>query len=490
MLPTSAWLALVTGFWSLLYLLDAYAKTHKRYGLRYCEFQDRNGIQVTVAQVRWYSTCLNRVFLKVGQWKPALTRVWFTAGVWFGIAAMLSSIALLIWTLIKSFSVEKKERVLTPVMPGVNLPLNQIVYYFAVLFISGVFHEFGHAMAAVREQVRVNGFGIFLLAIYPGAFVDLHTDQLNAVSPIRQLRIYCAGIWHNFVLVLAGIFVMLTLPALLSPLYVTGSGVVLTDVIKNSPVFGKHGLQSGDFVNALNGCPVNSIEDWSRCMGAIVYYPPPGYCMPVGKLQQMSHTVPLYVGYGGHLECCNNTSASDLCFSYEIVSDSENQEKSHSCVEARPVTEQPRCQKNSDCLAARRTVCIHPFLDKNTKLIKIMKSRGKSVLYVGDPYLFGHSVSVSNYIPKYSYLPISLPDIIDLFCRYLISLSGALAILNAVPCFALDGQYILTAFIEFSLKTVLPNREDRESVQSLTLIFGTILLAANILLALYTLFVS
>ncbi|XP_071955506.1 membrane-bound transcription factor site-2 protease-like isoform X2 [Antedon mediterranea] len=408
MLAMNAWFALVMGFWSILYLLDAYAKTHQRYGQRYCEFKERNGFQVTMAQVRCYSTCLNHIFLRIGQWKPTLTRIWFTGGVWFGIIAMVSSIGLLTWTLVKSFSVEKKERVLTPVMPGVNLPLNQIVYYFSVLFVSGIFHELGHAVAAVREQVRVNGFGIFLLVIYPGAFVDLHTDHLHAVSAIRQLRIYCAGIWHNFVLVVTGVLVMSTLPTLLSPMYVTGTGVVLTDVVKNSPVFGAHGLQTGDYINALNGCPVNSIEDWSRCMGAIVYYPAPGYCMPIGKLQQMSHTIPLFVGYGGHPECCSNSSVSDLCFSYEIVSDANNKEKSYSCVEARPVTEQPRCQKNSDCLAARRTVCVHPFLEKSTKLIKIMKSKGKSVLYVGDPYLFGHSVSVSNYIPKYSFLPLSL----------------------------------------------------------------------------------
>lgn len=44
-----------------------------------------------------------------------------------------------------------------------------------------------------REQVRVNGFGIFVFVVYPGAFVDLFTTHLNIISPVQQLRIFCAG---------------------------------------------------------------------------------------------------------------------------------------------------------------------------------------------------------------------------------------------------------------------------------------------------------
>jgi len=35
-------------------------------------------------------------------------------------------------------------------MPGVNLPISQIFYYLLTLFICAVFHEIGHAIAAVR----------------------------------------------------------------------------------------------------------------------------------------------------------------------------------------------------------------------------------------------------------------------------------------------------------------------------------------------------
>ena len=70
------------------------------------------------------------------------------------------------------------------------------------LFICGIIHEFGHGIAASREQVRVNGFGIFVMFIFPGAYVDLCSDHLKIISPMSQLRIFCAGVWHNIVLVL------------------------------------------------------------------------------------------------------------------------------------------------------------------------------------------------------------------------------------------------------------------------------------------------
>jgi len=38
------------------------------------------------------------------------------------------------------------------------------------------------------EQVRVNGCGYFLFIIYPGAYVDLNSEQVQMISAYRQLR--------------------------------------------------------------------------------------------------------------------------------------------------------------------------------------------------------------------------------------------------------------------------------------------------------------
>lgn len=44
------------------------------------------------------------------------------------------------------------------------------------------------------EHLPVNGFGAFVLVLYPGAFVDLPEDSLQHLSAGKLLKIYCAGI--------------------------------------------------------------------------------------------------------------------------------------------------------------------------------------------------------------------------------------------------------------------------------------------------------
>ncbi len=48
---------------------------------------------------------------------------------------------------LKDISEVGKQR---PAVPGVNLPTSQLAYFFIALLLSGVIHELGHAVAALR----------------------------------------------------------------------------------------------------------------------------------------------------------------------------------------------------------------------------------------------------------------------------------------------------------------------------------------------------
>lgn len=82
--------------------------------------------------------------------------------------------------------------------------------------------------------MHVNGFGLFLFILYPGAFVDLSPDHIHTVSPLRQLRIYCAGVWHNFIIVIFGALLLGMLPVCVLPLYKVNQGVMVTNVVQVS----------------------------------------------------------------------------------------------------------------------------------------------------------------------------------------------------------------------------------------------------------------
>ncbi|KAJ8317788.1 hypothetical protein KUTeg_004659 [Tegillarca granosa] len=116
MLQTT-WIALILGFWSSLYLLDAFLKTQKWSRRQYHDFQERTGLSVSICQFRWYSTWFNRTFLRLGQWKPNFMRLWFTVGVGFALLAMVLSMFLLTLLVINTFRKQPvDQQVLTPVV--------------------------------------------------------------------------------------------------------------------------------------------------------------------------------------------------------------------------------------------------------------------------------------------------------------------------------------------------------------------------------------
>jgi len=78
-----------------------------------------------------------------------------------------------------------------------------IIGIFTVLFA----HEPMHALLARAEKIRIKSFGLLLLFVLPGAFVDPDEKQIKKLSILKKLRIYAAGSFGN--LIVAGIFLLL-----------------------------------------------------------------------------------------------------------------------------------------------------------------------------------------------------------------------------------------------------------------------------------------
>nr|XP_048718869.1 membrane-bound transcription factor site-2 protease isoform X2 [Caretta caretta] len=383
----------VLGGWSVIYLADTLLRSSSSLKASYEDWLMSYGLSISPFHMRWQTALFNRLFYSWGRWKPRFLYLWFSIGMVFGIVAMFGSVVLLGKTLIQTLTLMiteapavQNDRMLQVVVPGVNLPISQLTYFFTAILISGVIHEVGHGVAAIREQVRFNGFGIFIFIVYPGAFVDLFTTHLQLISPVQQLRIFCAGVWHNFVLGVASLIVLFLLPAILFPFYYTGVGALVTEVTEDSPANGPRGLFVGDLVTHLQDCSVRGVEDWNSCLGEISQKTQIGYCINAAILQQLS---------------------------------------------------------------------------------------------------FPARVSLSSFVPRHNFLSIDLPVVIETMCKYLISLSGALAVINAVPCFALDGQWILNSFLEATLASLIVEKQNRELVGFLILLAGSALLAANVALGLW-----
>ncbi|KAG8450605.1 hypothetical protein GDO86_003034, partial [Hymenochirus boettgeri] len=457
----------------------------------YEEWLTGQGFGISPFHIRWQTTLFNRLFYKWGRWKPRLLYIWFTLGMVFGIIAMFGSIFLLGKTLIQTLNqmmadspASQNDHMLQVVVPGVNLPISQVKhYFFSAILISGVLHEVGHGVAAVRESVRFNGFGMFIFIVYPGAFVDLFTTHLQLVSPVQQLRIFCAGVWHNFILSIVGLLILFPLPALLFPFYYIGVGALVTEVVEDSPASGPRGLFVQDLITHIQDCHVTGVDDWHACIAEISELPQTGYCINVANLHQLHFPSRVYKRLDGSVECCSNNSLSDVCFSYS----SKHKRQQFTCLPARKsIQGSQECHSNVDCQKTDAdSVCAVPSIENQTRLIRVRHAPHVDMLFIGYPVHLQYAVSLSNFVPRYDFLSLSFPVVIETFCKYLISLSGALAVINAVPCFALDGQWILNSFIEATLSNIIPDKQNRELVGFFILLAGSVLLTSNVVLGLW-----
>nr|CAB3263676.1 membrane-bound transcription factor site-2 protease [Phallusia mammillata] len=499
MLPTT-FVAIVLASWSSFHLLHNFICTNAHTSPAVSNFLQNNNIFVTPFQVRWFTQRWNRWIVKLGRsWN---LKIWFDLGVLFGGVSMVAATALLIHTLLTSIkdlpffrepSQLASPQVLTVIVPGINLPLKDIWYLLSAVLISGILHELGHALAAASEGVKMNGFGMFMFVIYPGAFVDLNSEDLNKANTKKQLRIYCAGVWHNFAICIIACALILLLPFILTPVYAQkGQGVVVTFQDKMSPLQGESGLHLGDKILSLDHCSISTAKDWLQCLNLTIHTPQAGSCISVsqmnaleltdGKLQPSSTA-------GNRVDCCgSNPPATHLCYQFQTDSDER-----FSCLPGRTVIAGRPCVTNDGCNdkqmseGNQRNVCVVPYLETPARFLRIVASRNfppfakHHVLYLGDPVDLLRFISVSEYEPRFSPMPLQLPAVMLKFLQYMFSMSGALALLNIVPCYALDGQWAFKTFLDHFYVTP-PNLSHRkELIYKIVLGIGTLLVASNIL---------
>lgn len=62
----------------------------------YLVFMQKTGLSVGPFQLRWYTTSLNRLILKMSFWHPRIQSDWFTFGSWITICLIVPSICVVI----------------------------------------------------------------------------------------------------------------------------------------------------------------------------------------------------------------------------------------------------------------------------------------------------------------------------------------------------------------------------------------------------------
>lgn len=116
-------------------------------------------------------------------------------------------------------------------LPGIDMPFNEIGYYIITLAVCSIMHELGHALAAAREDVQLFGLGILIAFTIPIAYVHISSEQLSSLPLKNQLRVTCAGIWHNIVLATIAATVLLLSTWFWAPFYAIGNGIYVKTIL-------------------------------------------------------------------------------------------------------------------------------------------------------------------------------------------------------------------------------------------------------------------
>jgi len=386
---------------------------------------------------------------------------------------------------------------ITPLLPGVNLPKSQIWYVLIALFLSAVVHELGHALAAGAEELRVNGVAGFLALVFPGAYVQIRGVEM--LPPWRQLKVYCAGAWHNIAVALVCVVGVLSLPVALWPFFsLAQAGAVVVSVPETSSLYGY--VRPGDVLVATGPHLITSRKDFFHGLGsAKVSNQSLGFCMTSDFVAKNSVK---------GTECCEpQTEESEIrrekdelqCFEHYGTN-------SRHCLSSRSVATMNTCHSSDEC---RETVpslsgteqsgCFAVVVPEGERLIDVHIVEGGSgkdrhFLFQGLPEVLGHSILLSDYTPRftalYGYSPllyrfivsIDAPRKMDRLFKYTFSVSVALAILNMTPVFFLDGEASAILFVRLLHPDLSPVFE--EKLKKALLVSGTSLLVANIVFSL------
>lgn len=250
---------------------------------------------------------------------------------------------------------------------------------------------------------------------------------------------------------------------------------------------GAHDFQIGNILTQIDDCRLSNTLSWRECLINIAENPSLGFCVDGGYLPETP--------YSDLSQCCvgNEFFQSHQCFA------SDSKEPAFFCLKARQVSESSsnRCRSSSDCVGSYS--CLIPAFDSKfesasnesssrpLRLMRITRTNGEPVLFIGTPGELFSAVHVSNYLPRLTFLGSRVADFFESFLKYVISFSAGLGVLNLVPCYYMDGQYVANSLCELLCRKRLSLSSKRKLTNVVT-IFGTVIIAINLVCSVYSLF--
>ncbi|KAF9473475.1 hypothetical protein BDN70DRAFT_867348 [Pholiota conissans] len=355
---------------------------------------------------------------------------------------------------------------ITPIVPGVTVPLSHLPVIIAAVFIAQVVHEVGHALAAALEFLPMTACGASFTVCIPAAFVSFPTSAMKTLPPKARSRIIAAGPYHNLVfwafLSLAAWSGVAHLASFVSGYRdISSIGKVVVDVNPESPL-SLH-LQPGSIITQLDdtslGSTSQSIDVWTTYLQGTVKESLLGWCVAKSVLGSGDFLQYLAAANGmlsaKSYECCNN-EASKRPSAFSCFGSKDSLERG--CIDPVPILTSRhgdnRCQSSDKC--PPESSCVFP--SKGVQLLRLTVRSSISnvqdqttILWSGPPIEIWEEVQVSTWVPRIWVLPLWIPPLAATFWEYLTMATLSLYFFNLLPLPHLDGTQLLHSFLDWGL---------------------------------------
>ncbi|KAJ6231215.1 protease m50 membrane-bound transcription factor site 2 protease [Anaeramoeba flamelloides] len=504
-------------------------------------------LTVSIFSVQWHSprirNYLNQFLIKRERLTKFLNK-WFYVGIISSVIVMVLSTLLWIYNGIKviritlGFQEEDEQQLITPIIPGVNIPTSHIIYLVLALIFNGVFHELGHALASVSINLPIRKVGFFLAVFYPGGFVEVQKD-IEKRSNKNKLKVFSAGIWHNIFIFFLSILLIIILPMVIKIFFISSNGSIIVSTKGNHELIQPFPI--GDAIVEVNNCSVTNTWELFMCLKGLKVGKEEngtrhGRCASVGVLNDAIETSGLYCCEEngdfdvGDLKCLETIKSKHFLKQnmkkenkmkqesdngnekkQKMVLNNDNERETNDnngkdnksdqndnmdiiniCLSPKKILKNNVCMNNSQCLNSQNTDsfreterCVFSIHEEENYFLRFQLSSGKTSNYFGNLKSFVDSLEFSNHYDRFGLWKIlpstmKIPSFFDFLIRYSLTLSGGLIVINVSPCYYTDGGYIIQTLIDIFIK------RNTQKIKKIVLVAGTSILLLNIVLSLFT----
>lgn len=202
---------------------------------------------------------------------PRFLDVLSKIGVFVGFLGMFLISGILIYYLIKTFTVPSGPAAVQVVLPfkvkgTFYVPF---FYWLSCLTIIAFIHEFAHGVIARRRGIPIKSSGIAFLSvivpIVPAAFVEPDEKKVRKKSNMDQLSVFAAGPFSNLLLALLAFLVMIFVLSPLNSQFYQPDGVLISSVQNNFSAQSA-GVIDGELITGIGNFTILKIVDISTAL--------------------------------------------------------------------------------------------------------------------------------------------------------------------------------------------------------------------------------